>query len=131
LVVGHVQHELAAVLGLDETVSYDTGFFDLGMDSLTAMDFKTRLEKTLELPLPSTLAFDYSTLETLVDYLAAEHLRSGAPAEDAPKELVAASVWEVPNAGESRPRVDIDQISEDEAEHLLMEKLAELGRRGR
>ena len=131
LLADHVQHEVAAVLGLDETVSYDTGFFDLGMDSLTAMDFKTRLEKTLELPLPSTLAFDYSTLETLVDYLAAEHLGSGAPAEDAPKELVAASVWEVPNAGESPPRVDIDQISEDEAEHLLMEKLAELGRRGR
>jgi hypothetical protein len=77
------------------------------------------------------LAFDYSTLETLVDYLAAEHLGSGAPAEDAPKELVTASVWEVPNASEPRVRVDIDQISEDEAEHLLMKKLAELGRLGR
>ena len=47
----------------------DTGFFDLGMDSLTSMELRNKLQSSLKFSLHSTLAFDYSTINKLVDYL--------------------------------------------------------------
>lgn len=44
-------------------------FFDNGFDSLLAMDFTNRLTKDLALELPSTLLFDYPTLEALLGFL--------------------------------------------------------------
>jgi len=44
-------------------------FFDSGFDSLLAMDFTNRLAKDLALELPSTLLFDYPTLEALLGFL--------------------------------------------------------------
>ena len=46
----------------------------MGMDSLTAMELKTLLEASLAVPLPATLAFDYATVETMVEYLLTEKL---------------------------------------------------------
>ncbi|WP_051742457.1 type I polyketide synthase [Streptomyces xylophagus] len=74
LLVGLIGGEVAAVLGLDGTasVSPDRGLFDLGLDSLTAMDLHGRLSRATGLKLPSTLVFDYPTLLQL-----AGHLRGG------------------------------------------------------
>jgi myxalamid-type polyketide synthase MxaB len=44
--------------------------FDLGLDSLMAVELKNRLESSLQTSLSSTLLFDYPTLEALVEYLA-------------------------------------------------------------
>lgn len=45
------------------------GFFDLGLDSLTALELKNRLQAELSVILPATLVFDYPTSETLLLYL--------------------------------------------------------------
>jgi hypothetical protein len=45
-----VQHELAAKLGLDRNRELRHGVLRPGNGLPTAMDFKTRLEKALELP---------------------------------------------------------------------------------
>ncbi|HXA52824.1 MAG TPA: beta-ketoacyl synthase N-terminal-like domain-containing protein, partial [Candidatus Acidoferrum sp.] len=68
----------AAALGLDNAREIDPrrGFFDLGMDSLTAVEFRNRLQDAVgkAIALPRTLVFDYPTLESLSDYLAARML---------------------------------------------------------
>ena len=79
ILAAHVRSVLARVLGLEPTRMPDDrqGFFDMGMDSLTAMDLRANLETGLATPLPSTLAFDYATVETLADYLLTEKLGLG------------------------------------------------------
>jgi NAD(P)-dependent dehydrogenase (short-subunit alcohol dehydrogenase family)/acyl carrier protein len=71
LLLTHVQGEVAHVLGLDVAQPPDvyTGFSDMGMDSLMAVELKNRLQAALGIPLTSTLAFNYPTIEELVEYL--------------------------------------------------------------
>jgi len=78
-------------------------FFDSGFDSLLAMDFTNRLAKDLALELPSTLLFDYPTLEALLDFLA-QRL-----AFDAQRTAVAVD--------------DFDDCSDDQLARLLMQRL--------
>jgi len=77
-----VQQELATVTGADPTRRPDphTGFFELGLDSLMALELKNRLQNCFDLGLSATLTFDYPTIATLVDYL----LSQLAPETDSP-----------------------------------------------
>ena len=66
-----VSEQIALVLGLDPSQQLDTqlGLFDLGMDSLTAVEFSNRLQATFEQTLPPTLAFEAPTIEALSEHL--------------------------------------------------------------
>ncbi len=70
----HFVSIVAEVIGLDspERIDSKKGLFDLGVDSLMAVDLGGRLEESLGLSLPSTLVFDYPTVEAIVSYLAQE-----------------------------------------------------------
>lgn len=72
LLLQHVREVLAAVLGRKNTTSLavDKGFFEIGMDSLTAIELRNHLQRDLGCDLASTLAFDYPTINGLTDYLA-------------------------------------------------------------
>ena len=50
------------------------GFFDLGMDSMTAVEFRQLLEQTLGSSLPATLAMDRPRVSEVVEYLLTEVL---------------------------------------------------------
>ncbi|MDP8242497.1 MAG: SDR family NAD(P)-dependent oxidoreductase [Candidatus Hinthialibacter antarcticus] len=52
-----------------DAVSCSKGFFEMGMDSLMAVDLKNQLQTQFELALPSTIGFEYPTIEALADYL--------------------------------------------------------------
>jgi acyl carrier protein len=69
--VAHVRRQVANVLGIShpESIAMDTGFFDLGMDSLTSMELRNKLQSSLKRSLPSSLAFSYSNIQSLTDYL--------------------------------------------------------------
>jgi malonyl CoA-acyl carrier protein transacylase len=71
-----VQSQVAKVLGMQASkpIAPQQGFFDLGMDSLTLVELRNRLQVILDCPLPSTLAFKHPTLETLVNFLEHEIL---------------------------------------------------------
>ncbi|NEO96076.1 MAG: KR domain-containing protein, partial [Moorea sp. SIO3G5] len=71
LLVTHVRSQVALVLGINnpESISLETGFFDLGMDSLTSVELRNKLQTSLDCSLPSTLAFDYPKIGQIVDYL--------------------------------------------------------------
>jgi myxalamid-type polyketide synthase MxaB len=46
----------------------------MGMDSLTSVELKSRLESALGKSLPTTMALEYPTIEQLVRYLEAQIL---------------------------------------------------------
>jgi acyl transferase domain-containing protein/acyl-CoA synthetase (AMP-forming)/AMP-acid ligase II/acyl carrier protein len=67
-----VVRESSAVLGIDPERWPDSrvGFFDLGMNSLAALDLRKRLEKVLGQSLPATVVFEHPNIEALVECLA-------------------------------------------------------------
>lgn len=66
-----VRREVAAVLGHADPSAIDTerGFFDIGLDSLTIVQLKTRLEESLGLTLPSTLGLEYPSIDALSNHI--------------------------------------------------------------
>lgn len=66
-----LRRQLAEVLGLDPSlpVASDEGFFDLGMDSLTSVEFANRLQESLACDVAATVAYDYPTLDRLSEFL--------------------------------------------------------------
>lgn len=66
-----VREQIGKILGLQETqtISRAKGFFELGMDSLAAVELRNHVQNSTGLRLPNTLAFDYPTLDTLVAFL--------------------------------------------------------------
>ncbi len=69
-----VRNHLVAVLELtpDDVFDSQTDFFDLGVDSLTAVELHHRLEATSGMELPSTIVFDYPCIDELTEFLKAE-----------------------------------------------------------
>ncbi len=67
----YVRSQVARVLGADwsHVMDDEQGFFDIGMDSLTSVELKNRLQVGLGCPLSATLAFKFSTVASLTDHL--------------------------------------------------------------
>jgi NAD(P)-dependent dehydrogenase (short-subunit alcohol dehydrogenase family) len=87
LLVAFLQAEVAAVLGHppDRLPDPRRGFFELGLDSLLAVEFSRRLSRAFARRLPATLAFDHANLTALADHLAAEALGWRTAAAPAPE----------------------------------------------
>jgi acyl transferase domain-containing protein/acyl-CoA synthetase (AMP-forming)/AMP-acid ligase II/acyl carrier protein len=66
-----VRAEIAAILDItsDQVADEGRGLFDMGFDSLMALELKNRLEIAAARALPATLAFDCPSIAALVDYL--------------------------------------------------------------
>jgi acyl transferase domain-containing protein/acyl carrier protein len=90
--------------------------FDLGIDSLIAVELKNRLQSLLGTTLSATLLFDYPTLDALADHLLEQlAAKAGAGlATTAPSPTPAA----LPD--------DLAALSEEEAEALLLAQLEQL-----
>lgn len=73
-VIDWLELQLSLTLGYQQKQVFDTdsGFFDLGLDSLTALDFKKNIEREAAVNLPSTLVFKYPTINQLAIFLYAE-----------------------------------------------------------
>jgi acyl transferase domain-containing protein len=79
LVRAHVMHVLNLEPG--SAPAPHQGFFSIGFDSLMALELKNRLTADLQVPLSSTLAFDYPNIRDLSHYLATDVVRVGAATE--------------------------------------------------
>ncbi len=114
-----VQSEVSLVLGLgDRQAAPEQGFFEMGMDSLLSLEFKSRLETALAVRLPATLIFDNPTIESLTEFLASEI--SGQHSDD----QVEHARTPVERRDVTRPLVKrIEELSDAEAEEMLLQKL--------
>jgi hypothetical protein len=79
------------------------------MDSLMSVEVRRRLERSLGLPLPTTLAFDYPTVQALVQYIGAEVWQWG---EKAGGQKVEAKVEENPAGGEDSLAAELEGLEE-------------------
>ena len=70
-VASWLEAELSYTLGYESSQSFDhdTGFFDLGLDSLTTLDLVKRIEKKVNTKLPSTILFKYPTIRQLAGFV--------------------------------------------------------------
>jgi acyl carrier protein len=121
LLAAHVSSEVARVLGLlpSQPIPQGRGFFELGLDSLTSIELRNRLQDSLGCTLPSTIAFDFPTVEAMAGYLRQRVLPPLFP-------------WQ-PQAGRPAPAMsrladadDLDKLSDEMAETLLIRKLESL-----
>ncbi|MBM4313692.1 MAG: SDR family NAD(P)-dependent oxidoreductase [Deltaproteobacteria bacterium] len=121
----HLVSLVATVLGVNRaSVDIRRGLFQMGMDSLTAMELRNRLQREFSCTLAATLIFRYPTVEALAEYLLGSVVDSGAapPAADARPE--AARVGE--NGSGNGEAASVDSLSDGEAEARLLKKLEAL-----
>ena len=112
----HIRSQLAKVLGLNSPAQIDLqqGFAELGMDSLMAVELRNCLQDSLACSIPSTLAFDYPTVEALVNYIALE-LLSFEPTES--------SIDQSPPPTEPELVTNMEELSQAEIAELLAQEL--------
>ncbi len=74
LLSSFLQREIQAVLRLPSAPPPAVGFFDLGMDSLVAVELRNRLNRAFagEYAAPNTVVFDYPDIASLARHLADE-----------------------------------------------------------
>ena len=74
LLVSFLQQEVQAVLRLSTAPEPTVGFFDLGMDSLMAVELRNRLNRAFaeEYVVPNTVVFDYPDIASLARHLVGE-----------------------------------------------------------
>ena len=79
VLVSFLQGEVQAVLRLPSAPAPAVGFFDLGMDSLMAVELRNRLNRALAgtYTAPNTLVFDYPDIAALAEHLAGELTEDG------------------------------------------------------
>ncbi|MGU3498287.1 SDR family NAD(P)-dependent oxidoreductase [Mycobacterium sp. C31M] len=76
LVLEYLRDAVAEVTQVEAAeVREEAGFFDLGMDSLMAVELRRRLERAVGQELPATLAMDYPRLTDVADYLLGDVLK--------------------------------------------------------
>jgi acyl transferase domain-containing protein/SAM-dependent methyltransferase len=120
VLVEFVTEQVAGVLRLDPgAVGPRERLMDLGLDSLMAVELRTRLALGLDLPrgLPATLVFDHPTVEAIARHLLPEALGDDRPAADGPADAAADAA---PSA--------IEGLSDDQVMELLVKKLERLER---
>jgi acyl transferase domain-containing protein len=122
-----VRDAVARVLGIrkPDSIARDKALLQLGMDSLMAVELKTRLEAVVGEPLRPTLIFQHPSIAALVNYFADDifgkvNVNAGREPADA-----------VPLAKSTRASTEpvgapsgIDALSDAEVDQLLRETLA-------
>jgi len=122
MLIDHIRTQIAAVMGMasPDEVPANRGIFELGMDSLMALELRNRLQAELGQPIPATLVFEHPTIEALSDYVLRAILRL-----EAPEKAEAAA----PGAGNQINQLlkAITELPPEEAAALLQQKLVDSG----
>ena len=117
-----VKVAVARILGLESArvVEEDVGFFDMGMDSLTAVELRNALQAAAGVNLPTTLLFKYPTVQALTAFLADEIFGSNAAAASVAA-VDAKPVESKPSEAAARP---VDAVTAESVSEMTDEELA-------
>ncbi|MET0647636.1 MAG: MupA/Atu3671 family FMN-dependent luciferase-like monooxygenase [Pyrinomonadaceae bacterium] len=123
------REELAAFLSslLAETLKLKSrepltprqGLFELGLDSILALQLKAKLELNLGRPFPATLFFTHPTVESLADYLSGE-LKPPADAAGPPPAASETPEAAAPVTGEAP---STDSLTDEEIARLIAQEI--------
>lgn len=106
-----VAARVGAILGIQRAdIDFEQGFFDMGMDSLTAVQLRRQLDRVMDQPLAATVIFDFPTVADL-----ATHLRDqldgnlGAPADASARSAAGLTMEAVQALSDADAEALIDQ----------------------
>ncbi len=98
------------------------GFFDMGMDSITSVDFRLSLEDLVARTLPPSIVFDYPTIDTLTSHLLTKIFAQERPpvAESQPfsEDKRSANITKQKKLSSTLP-TKIEELSDDELALLI------------
>jgi myxalamid-type polyketide synthase MxaB len=120
LLMTYIRSQIARAVGLKslEQIEPRQRLFDLGLDSLVAVELKNWFERDLGKSLRSTLIFDYPTVEALVEYLVQDVLSLEFSPPPSPESSPVAKTTELSET--------LKELSQEELADLLAKKLASL-----
>jgi phthiocerol/phenolphthiocerol synthesis type-I polyketide synthase D len=95
------------------------GLFELGLDSIIALQLKSQLELSLGQPFPATLFFTHPTIESLAEYLSSDLRLSEAETQSQTAALETPEA-ESESTGES---TSTDSLSEEEIAQLITQEI--------
>jgi myxalamid-type polyketide synthase MxaC len=115
LLAAQIQEHVVSVMGFGpaDVPELDQGLFEMGLDSLLALDLKNRLQASLKRDVPAAALFEHATIAALTNYVL--------------QELLELPVSEASPASARRHTdmvSDIADLSEAEVERLLAERIA-------
>ncbi|MBC9795258.1 beta-ketoacyl synthase N-terminal-like domain-containing protein [Sinomicrobium weinanense] len=116
----HIRSQITSVLGYKNPVPDDKGFFDLGIDSISALVIKEKLESGLRVKLHQTVVFDYPTVNDIMRYFKEELMVSYFTTPlTTPEEN---NILPEYSLAEGLPG-NLDQMTESELEDVLKDQL--------
>ncbi|MCP4117668.1 MAG: SDR family NAD(P)-dependent oxidoreductase [Desulfobacteraceae bacterium] len=142
--IDYLWGKAARILGFPEDTPPDAeaGLFDLGMDSIMALQFKEQLADEFNHPIRATLVFNYPSIGDIAGYLKENILEEllGGAGDSAMASRVESTKAERPGQvsgprgesikeegpGQAVAEDDLDELSEDALGDMLDEKLAKL-----
>src|SRR5262249_25544965 len=126
MLLDFVRGEVAKVLGhrAPSQLNVQQGLFDMGLDSLMAVELRSRLESASGERLPSTLTFNYPNIQALTTYL-----EESVFVIDPPQEAVHTSLTTGDGAGDAAADISVagnqfDEMTEQELLSLVDSELA-------
>ena len=110
-----IEQALKQVLCLDDNKAIDQyqGFFDMGLDSMTIVELREKLEQRIANSLPATVLFDYSNVSEVSQYLLEKFWETSQQREIQDNKSPSANA-------------NIEDLTEQELDQLINEKFESL-----
>ena len=116
LLIQLIKQELAQILGIKDLTAIDNtqGFSELGLDSLSSVELRNKLQTSLDIKLSLTALFDYPNVQAIANHISDIFFVSTTAIS-----LISNKETEL---------TQLEQLSEVQAEALLIEELGQLNR---